>query len=71
MVRLLLLVCATVAGCKNFDGPCAAWRKPRHDQPGLSIEEQERRARDKFAIPEDDFRVGPNNMSSRPTPAGR
>lgn len=59
MRTLLLLLLVLTAGCRNIDGPCAAKSKPRVDAPGLTIEEQERRARDKYTVPSDDFRIGP------------
>lgn len=70
MCIVLVMACG-VAGCRNIEGPCAAWHKPRADLPGLTIEEQQRRARDKYAIPEDDFRTGPNMELDRSGPTGR
>lgn len=70
-VSLLLLLCASAVGCKHIAGPREAWDKPRPDQPGLTIEEQERRGRDKYATFEDDQRIGPNTYNSRPSPIGR
>jgi hypothetical protein len=69
--RLSMLLVLAAMGCKNFDGPCAAWQKPRADQPGLSIEEQQRRGRDKYAILEDDRRIGPELQMDRGGPTGR
>lgn len=71
MRMILIVLLASAAGCRQFDGPCAARSKPRADLPGLTIEEQERRARDKYAIPEDDFRIGPATGIDRPSPTGR
>jgi hypothetical protein len=68
---IFLTVLASLAGCRNIAGPCEAWHKPRADAPGLTIEEQERRARDKHTIPEDDFRIGPATGIDRPSPTGR
>jgi len=59
------------AGCRNVGGLCEARRKPRPDDPSYTIEEQKRRARDKYALPEDDFRVGPSTFNERPGGIGR
>lgn len=59
-MRFLILALLIVSpGCRNFAGPCAARDKPRPDAPGLTIDEQQRRARDKYTVPSDDFRIGP------------
>ena len=71
---LLLAVLAGVAGvgCRNVGGLCEARQKPRPDDPSYTIEEQKRRARDKYALPpEDDFRLGPPTNSSLPGGVGR
>jgi hypothetical protein len=73
MHRLILiaLVAATLAsGCKNIAGPREARNKSRADAPGYSLEEQERRGRDRLSTFEDD-RLGPNTYISRPGPTGR
>ena len=64
-------VAAAGAGCRNIAGPLEARKKPRPDQPGYSIEEQEKRGRDKYAIPEDNFRTGPSGFNDRPGTVGR
>ena len=58
-------------GCKDFNGPRKAISKPKPDLPEYSIEEQQRRGRDKYTIPEDNFRTGPNLNIDRPSPTGR
>ena len=65
------LALGTLAGCKGFDGPRAGRDKPRVDAPQYTIEEQQRRGRDKYAIPEDDVRIGPRGFIDRPSPTGR
>lgn len=70
-VSPVLLLCLAAVGCKNIAGPREAWEKPKPDLKGLSIEEQERRGRDKYATFEDDQRIGPNTYNSRPSPIGR
>ncbi len=67
----LLALCAGLTGCKYIAGPLEARSKPRADLPGLSIEDQERRGRDKYATFEDDPRVAPSSGISRPGPTGR
>jgi hypothetical protein len=73
--KLILTALAAVAlapvGCGGFDGPRRNATKPRPDLPEYSIEEQRRRARDKYALPEDDFRTGPPSFVDRPSPIGR
>lgn len=71
--RLLLLLIAATAGtgCKNVAGPFEARNKPKPDAPGYSVEEQQRRSRDKYATFEDDRRVAPPAFADRPSPIGR
>jgi hypothetical protein len=74
MTRKLILYglgVMTLVGCRNVVGPLEARSKPKPDLPGYTIEEQERRARDKYAIPEDDWRVSPSGYIDRPSPVGR
>lgn len=77
MTRTLLLLAVSVGvavgtGCQNVGGLCAAKQKPRPDDPSYTIEEQKRRARDKYALPpEDDFRLGPPTNSALPGGVGR
>jgi len=67
----ILTLITALAGCRNIAGPLAARDKPRADVPGLPIEEQERRARDKYTVPSDDFRIGPATGIDRSGPTGR
>ncbi|QEL15951.1 hypothetical protein [Limnoglobus roseus] len=67
----LLVLSASLAGCKQVAGPLEARNKPRADAPGLSIEDQERRGRDKYVTFEDDPRIAPPSGISRPGPTGR
>ena len=73
--KLILTALAAVAlapvGCGGFDGPRRNATKPRPDLPEYSVEEQRRRARDKYALPDDDFRNGPASYVDRPSPIGR
>ena len=67
----LLLLAAAGAGCRNIAGPLEARGKSRPDLPGYTIEEQERRGRDRLATFEDDARIAPNTFINRPSPTGR
>ena len=71
----LLLVALGVVigggGCCNLGNLRDARQKPRPDDPRYTIEEQKRRARDKYALPpEDDFRLGPKTGSNLPGGVG-
>lgn len=74
MTRTILILglgLVGLSGCRNIAGPLEARDKPKADLPWLSIEEQQRRGRDKYAIPEDDPRIGPSLGIDRPSPIGR
>jgi len=77
MTRKLLLLAVVMGvgvgvGCRNVGSLCDARQKPRPDDPSYTIEEQKRRARDKYALPpEDDFRLGPKTGSNLPGGVGR
>jgi hypothetical protein len=43
----------------------------RADAPGYDIPEQKQRGRERYAITEDDFRIGPPGYIARPSPLGR
>ena len=69
--RLLLLCVLALAGCGRFSGPLESRQQGRADAPGYNIEEQKVRGRERLAIPEDDFRIGPKGYIDRPSPTGR
>lgn len=72
MRRTILLVAVlAVAGCSRFEGPLEVRQKGRADSPGYTIDEQERRARERWTVIEDDFRVGPRGYVDRVDPIGR
>ncbi len=85
MRRQLLLVAILVllasAGCTRFSGPLETRRLGRADpyevgpdaerRPLYTLPEQQLRGRERLAIPEDDFRIGPRTFSDRPSPTGR
>ncbi len=69
--RLLLLSVLALTGCSRFSGPLESRQQGRADAPGYNIEEQKVRGRERLAIPEDDFRIGPKGYIDRPSPTGR
>lgn len=69
--RLLVLCVIALAGCDRFSGPLETRQMGRADAPGYDIEEQKKRGRERLAIPEDDFRIGPKGYIDRPSPTGR
>ncbi len=71
ILGLATLLTVTSIGCRNVGGLCEAKKKPQPDDPSYTIEEQKRRARDKYALPGDDFRLGPPTNSDLPGGVGR
>lgn len=80
--RLVLLTClVALVGCNRFSGPLETRRMGKVDpqerlpngdtRPVYSIAEQQERGRERLAITEDDYRIGPNGYISRPSPIGR
>jgi hypothetical protein len=55
-------------GCRSVVGPFAHRAPARVDDPRLTIDEQERRGRDRLALP--DERVGPNPVIGLPDQHG-
>jgi hypothetical protein len=70
LVALVLFLSACL-GCTRFAGPVAVRHMDRADAPGYTIDEQERRGRERLAISEDDYRIGPKGYIDRPSPTGR
>lgn len=74
-----LLLVAGLTGCRSnggdaprgFDTPRTLRGSERPDRPDLSIEEQQRRGRARYAVPEDDVRIEPKSFVDRPGPSGR
>lgn len=58
-------------GCNRFLGPREVRQLGRPDAPGYTIEEQQRRGRERLTVIEDDFRIGPKTYADRPSPIGR
>jgi hypothetical protein len=71
MRKLLLLGVLFLAGCQNVLGPFAHRQPQRVDDPRLPIEEQQRRARDRLALPEDNPDLTPRTYTELPGPHGR
>lgn len=60
MKRLFACVSALlVAGCGTINGPFAARKPMRVDDPKLTIFEQHQRGRDRLALPEESKQVAP------------
>ena len=78
---LLLLTVIALTGCNRYSGPLETRQMGRADpmeidqngekRPIYSIDDQKLRGRERYAITEDDFRIGPNGYISRPSPIGR
>ncbi len=75
MARTLVLLTAVIVGsavgCCGTNGVRDARDKPQPDNPRYTTEEQKRRARDKYAVPIEDFRTGPRTGSELPGGIGR
>jgi len=74
--RLLLLLVIALSGCTRYSGPLETRRMRRPDALApdgrrYTIEEQQIRERERMAITEDDFRIGPKGYIDRPSPIGR
>ena len=69
--RLLLLAVIALTGCSRYSGPLETRQMGRADAPGYNIDEQKVRGRERLAISEDDFRIGPKGYIDRPSPTGR
>ena len=67
MCRILVVgVLLTLAGCTNFVGPFQPRTPQRIDDPRLSTQEQERRARAQIALPESSPQVLPPLQTGEP-----
>lgn len=67
MCRIYLLGALLLLGCQNTNGPFAPRKPERVDDPLLSIPEQQRRGRDRLAIPEESPNVAPPTHIDLPT----
>ena len=59
MHRLFLLGALFLMGCQNVVGPFEHRKPERVDDPLLTISEQQRRGRDRLALPEESVAVAP------------
>lgn len=70
-VALLLVVVSGLTGCKGYDRPRDLRKMEKPDLPEYTIEEQQRRARAKYGLSDDNPRIYPNGYIDRPSPTGR
>jgi len=71
MRRLLFLVALLSASCQNVIGPFEHRKPERVDDPRLSIEEQQREARARLALPVESPTVAPPSGVNIMGPVGR
>jgi hypothetical protein len=69
MKRLLLGGVLVLAGCQNIVGPFQPRDRYRVDDPLLPIGEQQRRGRDRYALPEESPNLAPP-ITGRPGASG-
>lgn len=67
---LVVLGGLATAGCKNYDTPRTLRGSERPDRGDLPTDEQARRARARYPLIEDDFRIGPKTYNDRSSPTG-
>lgn len=75
-IILVLPVVAILAGCNQFAGPLAVRRMDSYDALApdgkpYTLSEQAIRARERYSIPSDDWRVGPKIGLDGTSPVGR
>lgn len=75
-ILLIVPVLATLSGCARFAGPLEVRHMDRADARApdgtpYTLAEQATRARERYAIPSDDFRVGPSIGVGAVGPTGR
>lgn len=66
MRYILLLGILCLAGCLNVTGPLMPRLPERVDDPRISIAEQESRARNRWALPDETHGAGPSSQSAFP-----
>jgi hypothetical protein len=71
MLLLAVIAFGSLAGCNRFSGPLETRQMGRADAPGYTIDEQQKRGRERLSISEDDYRIGPKGYIDRPSPTGR
>lgn len=70
MYRLYLIGVLFLAGCQNVVGPFEHRKPERVDDPLLSISEQQRRGRDRLALPDESV-LAPKTGVASADPHGR
>ena len=73
MRYILVVGIALAAGCQNVIGPFEARDPVRVDDPRLTLEEQDRLRRDRYALPDESYAAGPRDVIFTPNqpPLGR
>lgn len=71
MHRLFVIGLLVLAGCQGVQGPFAQRKPERVGDPLVNIEEQERRGRERLALPFDRGDVAPRTRVEFPGPHGR
>ena len=67
MRRFFVIGLLLLAGCRsNVSGPLEHRKTERVDDPTLTIPEQQRRGRDRLALPDDSSTTGPPTGVERP-----
>lgn len=66
MRGLLVLGLLLLAGCQNVIGPFRPRSPQRVDDPNISIQDQEFRARDRLALPQENEALAPYSGAARP-----
>ena len=66
MRYILVVGIVLAAGCQSINGPFEARDPVRVDDPRLSIEEQERLTRDRYALPDESYTAGPRDIIYTP-----
>ena len=69
--RTLLVGALLLAGCQSTVGPFAPKPPGRVDNPCLTIEEQQSRGRERYALPDERKEVGPHSGVQLPGPHDR
>ena len=71
MRRLSWIGFLLLAGCQSVVGPFEHRKPERVDDPLLSINEQQRRGRDRLALPDESAALAPRTGVQLPGPHGR
>jgi hypothetical protein len=69
--RMMLMTLVAAVGCQNTSGPLQNRFRPRPDDPAYTVEEQKRRGRDRYPLPDDSPQIAPRTGISTYGPTGR